>query len=57
MFECRELEKIDDEALFRSCDLKESDGALKRTKRSSLGIDSDNRMPGEGSQSLFQGWL
>jgi hypothetical protein len=55
MLDGRELEKIDDEALCWSGDLKEADVAFKGTERSSFGIDSNNRVPGHCFQGLFQG--
>jgi hypothetical protein len=49
MLERRELEEVDDEALFGSCELQQANVALKRTERGGFGIDSDNWMPGDGS--------
>jgi hypothetical protein len=55
MFQRRELEKIDNEALLWSCELKEANRALKRAERSGFRIDPNNRVPGDRSQGLFQG--
>src|ERR1041384_4436129 len=56
MLERLKLVEIDHEVLLGDRELKQSHISLYRIERSGLCVDSNYLMPGDGSQSLFQGW-